>query len=212
MIFSTERELPVVCGRPRNAVDRLVSENLGIIDFVIKRKFSIVYANQTQYEEAYETGLMALWSAAKLYNPAKGMKFSSYAFMWIQGKILQKLKFDANRAKRISFSLDEAAGEDGEISFAERIPDPCSDTDYAGILTDDAMQSMASVLHGRRRDIFVGAYVEDASLSSIATRCGVTRSCIGSQHQAMLKDLRKYYPEWKDAVLPSTAPGASMRV
>ncbi|MBQ6675743.1 MAG: sigma-70 family RNA polymerase sigma factor [Ruminococcus sp.] len=66
-----------------NAVDRLVSENLGLVHLCANR----LRGKGIEYEELFSAGSLGLVKAAKAFDEARGVKFSTYAVPVILGEI-----------------------------------------------------------------------------------------------------------------------------
>jgi RNA polymerase primary sigma factor len=81
----SSNDLRKVISDYRTAKQELVSCNMGLVRAVCKN-----YARKAHYrgipvEELVQEGSMGLIRAAELFDPAKGLRFSTYATIWIKG-------------------------------------------------------------------------------------------------------------------------------
>ena len=57
-------------------------------------KIAGTYSNYSNYEDLHQVGMIGLLKAVDKYKPSKDTKFSTYAYMWIKGEILEYLRCD----------------------------------------------------------------------------------------------------------------------
>ena len=62
-----------------------------------------IYKNQKEY---FHTGLVALWEASEAFDPVKG-EFSSYAYSYIKGQILNEMNRSNKHEERSVFPKEE---------------------------------------------------------------------------------------------------------
>eukprot|EP00588_Corethron_pennatum_P016088 CAMPEP_0194304274 /NCGR_PEP_ID=MMETSP0171-20130528/2052_1 /TAXON_ID=218684 /ORGANISM="Corethron pennatum, Strain L29A3" /LENGTH=553 /DNA_ID=CAMNT_0039055493 /DNA_START=111 /DNA_END=1772 /DNA_ORIENTATION=- len=80
--------------RYATAKNRLVTANLGLVHAVVKHgmgrkdggKRALTYRGVTQ-DELLQEGTLGLIRAAELFDPERGLRFSTYATIWIKGAI-----------------------------------------------------------------------------------------------------------------------------
>ena len=101
-------------------MDYLVTENLNLIHFVIKK---MNLFNSNDYEDYYQVGVIGLINASKNYNSNFKTTFSTYAYVCIKNEILKYLKKDGERC----FSLED------KIYDEIRIEDTISDNEKSPI-------------------------------------------------------------------------------
>jgi len=72
----------------RRAKQLLVSANMGLVHAVVKKHYFCV-RNQAglTYEELVQEGSLGLIRAAELFDPSRGLRFSTYATIWIKGSL-----------------------------------------------------------------------------------------------------------------------------
>ena len=72
----------------RRAKQLLVSANMGLVHTVVKKKY---YNAQRRlgitHEELVQEGSLGLIRAAELFDPSRGVRFSTYATIWIKGAL-----------------------------------------------------------------------------------------------------------------------------
>ena len=75
----------------RKAKNKLVMANLGLVHAVVKgNRFASTggqrqFGNSASYEELVQEGSLGLLRAAELFDPERGLRFSTYATIWIKG-------------------------------------------------------------------------------------------------------------------------------
>lgn len=73
----------------RKAKHQLVTANIGLVHSVVKQQFGTnAKAVGITMEELVQEGSIGLLRAAELYNPDRGVRFSTYAVTWIKGILL----------------------------------------------------------------------------------------------------------------------------
>lgn len=107
----------------RTAKQELVSSNLGLVHAVTRN-----YSRKARYhgvpiDELVQEGTLGLIRAAELFDPAKGLRFSTYATIWIKGTLSNTNSLDAvinlpNRERvlwnKVRTAWGEMASESGQ--------------------------------------------------------------------------------------------------
>lgn len=78
------KELRQVVSGYRRAKQLLVEANMGLVHTVVKSQFAKSRMGIT-YEEMVQEGSLGLLRAAELFDPSRGLRFSTYATIWIKG-------------------------------------------------------------------------------------------------------------------------------
>ena len=70
-------------------------------EFILMKKefvYSIIndYANDNNREDLYQVGMLAIVKAADLFDPDKGVKFTTYAYKHILGEVLKYIRENKN--------------------------------------------------------------------------------------------------------------------
>jgi len=85
----TTAELRKVVSDYRTAKQKLVSSNMGLVHAVVnnqyRRKAFKHHRGQITMDELVQEGSLGLIRAAELFDPEKGLRFSTYATIWIKG-------------------------------------------------------------------------------------------------------------------------------
>lgn len=122
---STE-ELRKRVSQYRRSKQKLVESNMGLVSAVVRN----LYRNgDVTYEELIQEGSLGLIRAAELFDPNRGIRFSTYGTIWIKGilsnshlketiTLPQREKTKWNRIKQIQKELLEKSGG-REPTFAE---------------------------------------------------------------------------------------------
>ncbi len=71
----------------RKAKHMLVSANLGLVHAVVKSQFGKIKKSGLSFEELVQEGSLGLLRAAELFDPCRGLRFSTYATIWIKGQL-----------------------------------------------------------------------------------------------------------------------------
>jgi RNA polymerase sigma factor (sigma-70 family) len=75
---------PAVIRRGKRARDRMIAANLRLVVSVAKRYHPAIQRRRLSHLDALQEGSVGLVRAAELFEPAKGYKFSTYAYWWIR--------------------------------------------------------------------------------------------------------------------------------
>jgi len=72
----------------RRAKQLLVSANMGLVHAVVKKSYYDVRRRSgVTFEELVQEGSLGLLRAAELFDPSRGIRFSTYATIWIKGTL-----------------------------------------------------------------------------------------------------------------------------
>ena len=147
---------PAVTRRGLRARDRLVASNLRLVALVADRYRLPV---TIPMEDALQSVTIGLCRAAEKFDPAKGYKFSTYAFLWIRQAITGEV--DAmGHTIRIPANVNAAmrGTKYGKCS-AEQIEAAgvawrgCISLDGPNPHTDDDSRTLAEVIEGGRLEV-----------------------------------------------------------
>jgi RNA polymerase primary sigma factor len=82
----TPKELRRKISHYRQAKQILVAANMGLVHAVVNQQWSAYYRRSgVSKEELIQEGSLGLLRAAELFDPNKGLRFSTYAVVWIKG-------------------------------------------------------------------------------------------------------------------------------
>jgi RNA polymerase sigma factor (sigma-70 family) len=87
-----------------NTIDynEIVSQNIGLVKN-IARQFKP--PNTTEYEEYISAGLLGLWKAIQVYDPNRGTKLSTIAWLHIKWEIIRYIKTNSKH-NNVSSEVD----------------------------------------------------------------------------------------------------------
>mmetsp|Transcript_2414 Transcript_2414/g.4142 ORF Transcript_2414/g.4142 Transcript_2414/m.4142 type:complete len:459 (-) Transcript_2414:39-1415(-) len=87
--LSSTNELRRGVSEYRQSKQKLVAANMGLVHAVIRSKSKTGKAKMTgtKYEELVQEGSLGLMRAAELFDPSRGIRFSTYATIWIKGML-----------------------------------------------------------------------------------------------------------------------------
>ena len=95
LVDMSPNELRKLISDYRSAKQELVSSNMGLVHAVVnnvyKRKANL---KGVQLDELIQEGSLGLIRAAELFDPAKGLRFSTYATIWIKGVLSNSNSLD----------------------------------------------------------------------------------------------------------------------
>ena len=82
--LESAKELRRLVSMYRSAKQQLVESNMGLVHAVVK---SLGTRGGVTYEEMVQEGSLGLLRAAELFDPHRGLRFSTYATIWIKGML-----------------------------------------------------------------------------------------------------------------------------
>lgn len=72
----------------RKAKHDLVNANIGLVHTIVKQQWYSKFKNTgISYDELVQEGCLGLIRAAELFDPNRGLRFSTYAVVWIKGTL-----------------------------------------------------------------------------------------------------------------------------
>jgi len=85
--LDSPRELRRLVSNYRQAKNKLVMANMGLVHAVVRGRLNVSGLSRSgiSYEELVQEGSLGLLRAAELFDPSKGLRFSTYATIWIKG-------------------------------------------------------------------------------------------------------------------------------
>merc|ERR1712137_1115878 len=79
----------------RRAKQLLVSANMGLVHTVVKKSYYDVRKRSgTTYEELVQEGSLGLLRSCRVFDPSRGVRFSTYATIWIKGTLSKSSTLD----------------------------------------------------------------------------------------------------------------------
>lgn len=128
----------------------------------------------------YHLGLIGLWEASTRFNAEEGIKFSTYAFTTIRGKLLDHI-----RRENRYIELCESIGKADEFNLT-------IDVDFEGSML---IEMYCGELTLNQKRWVQGRIIEDKSNKVIAREHGVTVEAVKSWGKSAVKKLREVVGE-----------------
>ena len=176
----------------------LVEHNLRLVAHIIKK----YYASQNDQEDLISIGTIGLIKAIDTFDPAKGIRLSSYASRCIENEIL--MFFRSGRKSAQDVSLNEPIDTDKEGN-ALTILDTMAVDDTIVESIDTKMKSeklyrfLQSSLNPREREVVCRRYgllgFAPQPQRVVAKRLGISRSYISRIEKKALEKLRQQFQQ-----------------
>lgn len=104
--------------------NKLAEENLGLVYSVINKEFTYEKTTESDRENYIEEGMIGLAKAINTFNPSKGAKFSTYAYICIKSEINSYVRKRNNHKRKINYvcknSIDEyIKGDEEGLTFKD---------------------------------------------------------------------------------------------
>eukprot|EP00586_Coscinodiscus_wailesii_P010384 CAMPEP_0172501930 /NCGR_PEP_ID=MMETSP1066-20121228/155100_1 /TAXON_ID=671091 /ORGANISM="Coscinodiscus wailesii, Strain CCMP2513" /LENGTH=512 /DNA_ID=CAMNT_0013276993 /DNA_START=197 /DNA_END=1735 /DNA_ORIENTATION=- len=119
----------------RQAKHKLVTANMGLV-YAVVRQHPLVRRDKSREEELVQEGSLGLLRAAELFDPERGLRFSTYATIWIKGVLSSVKENDliriperemrkwnkVQKAKKDFLAMEDGVGSDDVAGkIAERV-------------------------------------------------------------------------------------------
>ena len=180
------------------ARQKLIEHNLRLVAHIIKK----YYASQNDQEDLISIGTIGLIKAIDTFDPAKGIRLSSYASRCIENEIL--MFFRSGRKSAQDVSLNEPIDTDKEGN-ALTILDTMAVDDTIVESIDTKMKSeklyrfLQSSLTPREREVVCRRYgllgFAPQPQRVVAKRLGISRSYISRIEKKALEKLRQQFQQ-----------------
>ena len=193
------------------ARQKLIEHNLRLVAHIIKK----YYASQNDQEDLISIGTIGLIKAIDTFDPAKGIRLSSYASRCIENEIL--MFFRSGRKSAQDVSLNEPIDTDKEGN-ALTILDTMAVDDTIVESIDTKMKSeklyrfLQSSLTPREREVVCRRYgllgFAPQPQRVVAKRLGISRSYISRIEKKALEKLRQHFQQERMLEGPCPFPPA----
>ena len=178
------------------ARQKLIEHNLRLVAHIIKK----YYASQNDQEDLISIGTIGLIKAIDTFDPAKGIRLSSYASRCIENEILMFFRSGKKSAQDVSLNEPIDTDKDGN---ALTILDTMAAEDTIADDLDTRMKSeklygfLQRALTPRERTIVVLRYglfgCRPQPQREVAQRLGISRSYISRIEKKALEKLRREF-------------------
>jgi RNA polymerase sigma factor (sigma-70 family) len=147
-------------------------------------------------EDLVSWGLIGLVQAARAWDPARGVSFSTLACRAIERMIIRGVRREWKPAQAAAtLSLDELTAGDGAIGAQERFVDRLAaaqdvERELFHGATRTAVRSAVAMLPAPQRRLIERHYYEDVPVARIAEELGLSRQSVYARQRIILRQLR----------------------
>lgn len=180
------------------ARDRLIRHNLRLVAHVAKK----YYAAAATQDDLVSIGTIGLIKAVDTFDPARRVRFASYASQCIENEMRMYLRHARREGTPLSLQepLESSGNDSGTLTLADVLPDDaimeedCERRDLAGRL-----RTLVRDLPPRDAHILILRYGLDGrgelTQQAVAERLGISRSYVSRIEKRALETLRR---RWED--------------
>ena len=159
----------------------------------------MAYHPSVDYDDLYQTGMMALLQAQQAYDPDQGCSFLTFAVKPVKWHMQRTLGISNGQLPPVMESLDVPAYADdpeGETLLAG-IPDPDAPDGYAEAEKESTRETVQAAVAGlkseKQRAIIGKVYFEDKTRQAVADEMGMKYGAVtAAEHEG----LRKLHRNW----------------
>jgi len=180
--------------RPESEVQRLVTENRMLVEWTVNRYLSRHVVTGAERDDLVSWGLLGLLSAARAFDPGRGLRFSTLATLAIERSIMRGAMQAESRHGR-TLSLDEALADkgsgEGETRWVEMIRDEHAEREMDRTEEHAVLRHGLSRLRPEQQHLIQAHFFHGYSLADLARQWGTTRQAVAGQLRRALKSLRR---------------------
>ena len=175
----------------RTARDKLIRHNLRLVAHVAKK----YYTTPDRQDDFISIGTIGLIKAVDTYDPARTVRFASYASQCIQNELRMHLRRVRREAGTLSLQ-EPLEGENGMLTLADTLPDEavmeedCERRDAAARL-----RTLVEQLPERERRLLTLRYGlgggAPLTQQEVAARFGISRSYVSRLEKRALTELAR---------------------
>ena len=175
----------------RSARDKLIRHNLRLVAHVAKK----YYTTPDKQDDFISIGTIGLIKAVDTYDPARTVRFASYASQCIQNELRMHLRRVRREAGTLSLQ-EPLEGENGMLTLADTLPDEavmeedCERRDAAARL-----RALVEQLPERDRQLLTLRYGlgggAPLTQQEVAARFGISRSYVSRLEKRALTELAR---------------------
>ncbi|NFC86284.1 sigma-70 family RNA polymerase sigma factor [Clostridium botulinum] len=167
-------------------------EHLNLVHSIANKRYK-QFKHKYSYEDLFQEGCLGLMKAVNRFNSSRGIKFSTYAYPYVDGQILRMIERDKwygkNRKERLDgiapYSLDAAInGLGNEIPYINSIGN--DDLNFEKI----EIKMLVDELPNNLKDIVNMTYIEELTQTEIAKIIGCSQISISRLKREALDYLR----------------------
>ena len=184
--LSANTETPPVALNDASFVDQLMEENVGLVGHLVGRTCANLDADSR--EDAKQIGMIALWKAAQKFDPARNVKFATYASLVVKRELYKAYAALKPKAGTVSIeALREVEDCPVEFEAADDVS-PVEHSEESEVLK--MLEELAANAPRIKESNGMRALVMQAkgvAAKEIAHRMGVTEA----SYSAMISSARK---------------------
>ena len=168
-----------------DAQRKLVEENHSLIyKYLNSRNLSM-----DSIEDWYGTAAIGLCQAALCYDPNKGIKFSTLAYVCMDNSVRTIMR-DGRKNVAIFASLDDSIPGTTDCVLADIIPDP-HDL-HRSVCLSDAIECALEKLTDRDKQFVYLITNKGMTQANIARQFGVSRTLVSNAYCKFINSIRNY--------------------
>lgn len=180
--------------RPDRDVQRLVNDNRTLVEWTVNRYLDRHMVTGAEREDLVSWGLLGLLSAARAFDPGRGLRFSTLATLAIERSIMRgAMQADARKARTLSLdeALNDAGAGEGETRWVEMIRDDAAEREMGRTEEMALLRRGMSRLRPEQVRLIQAHFFHGYSLADLARQWGTTRQAVAGQLRRALKSLRR---------------------
>lgn len=180
--------------RPDHEVQRLVNDNRTLVEWTVNRYLDRHMVSGAEREDLVSWGLLGLLSAARAFDPGRGLRFSTLATLAIERSIMRgAMQADSRKARTLSLdeALNDAGSGEGETRWVEMIRDEDAEREIGRTEEMALLRRGMSRLRPEQQRLIQAHFFHGYSLADLARQWGTTRQAVAGQLRRALKSLRR---------------------
>ena len=175
----------------RSARDKLIRHNLRLVAHVAKK----YYTTPDKQDDFISIGTIGLIKAVDTYDPARTVRFASYASQCIQNELRMHLRRVRREAGTLSLQ-EPLEGENGMLTLADTLPDEAvMEEDCERRNAAARLRALVEQLPERDRQLLTLRYGlgggAPLTQQEVAARFGISRSYVSRLEKRALTELAR---------------------
>ena len=175
----------------RSARDKLIRHNLRLVAHVAKK----YYTTPDKQDDFISIGTIGLIKAVDTYDPARTVRFASYASQCIQNELRMHLRRVRREAGTLSLQ-EPLEGENGMLTLADTLPDEAvMEEDCERRDATARLRALVEQLPERDRQLLTLRYGlgggAPLTQQEVAARFGISRSYVSRLEKRALSELAR---------------------
>ena len=175
----------------RTARDKLIRHNLRLVAHVAKK----YYTTPDKQDDFISIGTIGLIKAVDTYDPARTVRFASYASQCIQNELRMHLRRVRREAGTLSLQ-EPLEGENGMLTLADTLPDEAvMEEDCERRDASARLRTLVEQLPERERQLLTLRYGlgggAPLTQQEVAARFGISRSYVSRLEKRALSELAR---------------------